>query len=180
MHRWLLFPAGPLLLAAAAFGQTATPEAQVLQALLTEIRQLRQDLQTNALTTQRVQIVLYRLQAQESSVTRATQRLDSARAKVADAQSIRRETAASIQQLEDRLNRAQDPAERKNLENALPRLKAQLEVFGTEEPQWQEKASEADRQLRLEQAKLSGLQDLLDRLDKALEDFSKQAGGGAR
>ena len=42
--------------------QTASPDTQALQALVTEIRQLRLDLQATTIATQRVQIVLYRLQ----------------------------------------------------------------------------------------------------------------------
>ena len=39
---------------AAAFGQTASPDAQIIQMLVTEIRQLRQDLQITAAAIQRV------------------------------------------------------------------------------------------------------------------------------
>ena len=59
--------------------QTASPDTQALQALATEIRHLRQDLQATTIATQRVQIVLYRLQTQTAMVTRAASRLDDLR-----------------------------------------------------------------------------------------------------
>ena len=80
MHRALLLLSTPLLLTAAAFAQTASPDTQLTQALIAEIHQLRQDLQTTAVTIQRVQIVMYRLQTEASLLYRATERLDNARA----------------------------------------------------------------------------------------------------
>ena len=55
-------PLSLLVMATAACAQTASPDTQALQALVTEIRQLRQDMQATTIVTQRVQIVLYRLQ----------------------------------------------------------------------------------------------------------------------
>jgi len=53
-----------------------------------------QDLQTVTVAAQRVQIILYRLQVQESAVLRATQRLEEARFKLADAESARKGASA--------------------------------------------------------------------------------------
>ena len=58
MLRLVLFFAAALTTAA----QTPSSDSPVLQALLTEIRQLRQDLQTTAAAIQRVQIVMFRVQ----------------------------------------------------------------------------------------------------------------------
>ena len=49
------------------------------QAMLAEIRQLRNDLQTAAATIQRVQIAMYRLQSQEAVMERVTRRRDQLR-----------------------------------------------------------------------------------------------------
>jgi len=43
-----------LLIATAAWAQTASPDTQALQALVAEICQLRQDMQATNLATQRV------------------------------------------------------------------------------------------------------------------------------
>jgi hypothetical protein len=66
---------GLLLIAAPVLGQSASTDSQTLQTLLTEVRQLRHDLQTTTLAAQRAQILLYRLQGQEVVVARASQRL---------------------------------------------------------------------------------------------------------
>ena len=66
-----------LLIVTTAAAQTASPDTQALQALVTEIRQLRLDLQATTIATQRVQIVLYRLQTQTALATRASSHMAS-------------------------------------------------------------------------------------------------------
>src|SRR5881396_1039827 len=78
-----------LLISAPVFGQSTATDSQTLQALLAEVRQLHHDLQTTTVAAQRAQILLYRLQGQEVIVARASQRLDDARAKLAEIQSNR-------------------------------------------------------------------------------------------
>jgi len=46
------------------------------------------------------------------------------------------------------------------------------EIQSTLEQEAQAKLTESEEQLRIEQAKLSGLQDQLDRLEKTLENFN--------
>jgi hypothetical protein len=58
----------------------------------------------------------------------------------------------------------------------LPRLKGNLALLENDEQQSQTKEMEAEDQLRVERAKLSGLQDQLDRLEKTLDSSSQQAG----
>lgn len=59
---------GFLSFSTTCFGQTTTGDSQTLQALLSEIRLLRQDLQTTTIAAQRAQILIYRLQGQEAAV----------------------------------------------------------------------------------------------------------------
>lgn len=164
---------GLLLIATAAFGQTASTNSQALEALLQEVRQLRQDLRTTALAVQRAQILIYRAQAQEAVVARASQRLDDARSKLAAAQSGRKRLALDAKHLEDRLGPTGNPNERKQLEETLAQFKARLEQLADEEQQMQARETECEVQLRNEQAKLSDLHDELDRLDKVLETSSR-------
>src|SRR6266850_5103112 len=89
------------LIGSAAFGQALSVDS-VMQSLLAEVRLLRQDLQAVTVTAQRVQIVLYRLQVQESAIARATQRYDQARAKLADAEASRNRVVAEVKKVEDR------------------------------------------------------------------------------
>ena len=72
MNRSSLFVVGLLFFSTACFGQTTPGDSQTLQALLLEVRQLRQDLQTTTIAAQRAQILIYRLQGQEAAVARAS------------------------------------------------------------------------------------------------------------
>ena len=161
-----------LLLGSTAFAQTNPNDPDTLKALLTEVRQLRQDLRTTTVAAQRAQILIYRAQAQESVVRRMQERVDDTRSKLGQIQSEQRNRAASIKRIEEKKSRSDTPAnEQKELEDALPQIKARFDADANKEQETQAKLIEAEEQLRLEQAKLSGLQDQLDRLEKTLENF---------
>src|SRR6266566_2804443 len=155
-----------LVMPGAAFAQSASSDSQALQALVSEVRQLRQLLQTSAVATQRAQILVYRVQAQETAVARAFQRLDDARSKLAETQSSRKREAARS----DAETPGQNPNEHKEFEQVVAQFKAQLEILASEEQERQGVETEVEEQLRTEQAKLSGLQEQLDRLDRELEN----------
>jgi hypothetical protein len=89
-----------LFAAAVAFGQAPSKEPDTLQALLAEVRQLRQDIEAMTVASQRVQIGLYNLQMQDAAVTRSTQRLDEARRRCSDLENRRRGTAGDVQRME--------------------------------------------------------------------------------
>src|SRR5260221_14155368 len=134
MNRSSLFVLSSLVFSTACFGQTTTGDSQTLQALLSEVRQLRQDLQTTTIAGQRVQILIYRLQGQEAAVARASQRLDEAREKVARIQDERKHVATDVKQQEDFISNTENPpTQRKELEGVLPQFKTKLESVETEE-----------------------------------------------
>jgi len=158
-------------LATVAFAQTSD---QPLQALLNEVHQLRVDLQTTAVTMQRVQIVLYRLQSQTSLVTRTSSQLDQARSQLGFTQTQKKTMTAQVQQMEESQRNSQDPAERKRLQDALTQMKNSLDRVTSEEQRFQSMQIDAETQWRAEQAKLADLQDQLDRLDKVLDSFTRK------
>jgi len=181
MNRLSLLVLGPLLFSTACFGQTTPRDSQTLQALLSEVRQLRQDLQTTTIAAQRAQILIYRLQGQEAAVARASQRLDEAREKLARIQDERKHVATDVKQQEDFISNTENPpTQRKEVEGVLPRLKTRLESLENEEQQRQAREIEAEQQLRAEEVRLSDLRDQLDRLDKALENASRRPGGSSQ
>jgi chromosome segregation ATPase len=159
-----------LCLSTAAFAQTDT---QLTQTLINEIRALRQDLQTTAATIQRIQIVMYRLQAQTAIINRATQRLDEARNRCTNAQNQHRMMASEMQRQQDHLRTVQNPVEQKQAEEMLGRLKSQMDMFANEEQQCQVRESDADTQYRAERAKMAELEDQLEKLDKVLAGVGK-------
>jgi len=179
MNRSSLFVQGLLLCSTACLGQTTPGDSQTLQALLSEVRQLRQDLQTTTIAGQRAQILIYRLQGQEAAVARASQRLDEAREKLARIQDERKHAAADVKRNEDFINNTENPAnQRKEVEGMLSQLKTRVELLENQEQQLQTREIDAEQQLRTEEVRLSDLRDQLDRLDKALENASRRSDVG--
>ena len=164
MYRALLL----LVLTIPAFAQNASTDNQLTQALLTEIRQLRQDLAVTALTIQRVQIVMYRLQAQSTTLSRATQRLDDARNRCTSDQNQKKMMQGEIERNEERLRTTQDPNQRRQLEDLSARFKSQIEVLSNNEQQCRVREADADSAYRAEKTKMSELEDQLEKLDKIL------------
>src|SRR6266481_5728065 len=163
-----------LLLGSTAFAQTNPNDPDTLKALLTEVRLLRQDLRTTTVAAQRAQILVYRAQAQESVVRRTQERVDDTRSKLSQIQSEQRNRASSIKQIEEKRSRTETTtAEQKELEGILAQIKARSDADANKEQEVQAKLIESEEQLRLEQAKLGGLQDQLDRLEKQLESSAK-------
>ena len=162
------------LLAPAAFCQGGPPDTQVTQALLNEVRQLRNDLHITAITMQRVQIVMARLQAQAQMVSRATQRLDEVRNRCSTTQQDEKRLTVLIEQNEPRLLSTQDPIEKKRMEDAIAQIKANLAQVSTQEQNCRQQEGEAEIALRAEQVKMDGFQDQLDKLDKTLASLSGQ------
>lgn len=128
MNRSSLFVLGLLLFPTVCLGQATPGDSQTLQALLSEVRQLRKDLQTATIAAQRAQILIYRLLGQEAAVARASQRLDEVREKLAGFQAQRNYLATEAKHDEDFIGDTENPpAQRKVLEDRLAHLKSELE-----------------------------------------------------
>jgi hypothetical protein len=176
MHRLFLLALGFLLASTVSVGQTAPADSQTLQALLVEVRQLRKDLQTTTVASQRVQILLYRMQLQQSAVARAQSRLDDVNAKLVEARAGVRHFTSETERAEAGLKDSQVSANGKENENMLARLKGELESQKAAGQEWETKEVEAVQELRAEEAKLVALQEQFDQLDKILEQSSRQPG----
>jgi chromosome segregation ATPase len=173
MKRLSFLPLTLLLVSTAAFAQTSPTDSDTLKALLTEVRQLRHDLQTTTVAAQRAQILIYRFQAQESIVRRMQERADEAKSKLAQIRSEQKSRAASVKQIEEKRSRTETPAsEQKDLEDTLAQIKARFDADANTEQETQATLIDAEQQLRMEQAKLAGLQEQLDRLEKSLESVA--------
>ncbi len=145
MRRASIFCLTVFLGTTALFGQATAPDSPVTQTLLSEIRQLRQDLQTTAATIQRVQIVMYRLQTEASLLYRATERLDNARVRCNQAQAQRKMVTTQIEEAEGRGRSSQNLSDRKAAEEILHGLKSSVEMLAGEEQQCQVEQVDAER-----------------------------------
>lgn len=171
MHRFCLLILGLLLVSAPAFGQSTSNDSQTLQALLEEVRQLRHDLQTTTIAAQRAQILIHRVEAQESVVRLTQERVATARSGLAQIRFEQETRAATLKQLEEKQSNAETPpAEQKQLRDSVTQIKARLEANTSKEQEAQGTLLDNENQLRIEQANLSGLQDQLDRLERTLEN----------
>jgi len=98
------------------------------------------------------------------------ERVDDTRSRLAQIQTEQRNRASSIKRIEEKRGQSETTtAEQKELEGMLAQVKARFDADANKEQETQAKLIESEEQLRLEQAKLGGLQDQLDRLEKLLE-----------
>ena len=169
MYRSAILVVLLLGLCKASSGQAAQADSQTLRAILTELQQLRLELHASNTAFQKAQILLRHWQVQREAVSLATQRSNEAHAKLAEAQSRQNHFTAEIRRFEATLEQPKTDLAKKQVEDLVIRLKSELESVGNEEQQLQIRASDSEEQLRIEQAKLSGLEDQLDRLEKQQE-----------
>lgn len=160
--------AGLIYLAASAMLAQPT-DSQTLQALLQEMRQLRQELTNITAAAQRVQILLYRVQLQDDVVKKAAARHSQVAAKLKDAERNRVEAVGALKAAEDRLAAAQNPPDRKAGEEVANEMKRRVEMWSNDETGLRAVEVSAGIDLRTEQAKLLELQQRLDRLEQQLE-----------
>src|SRR5215472_13868602 len=129
MPRSLLFALCFLSLPAFGLAQSTATESQGVQALVAEVRQLRKDLQATNGNALRVQLLLYRLQAQQAAVGRASEHLNDTRARLAGTQEHRRILAASLKRNEEFVNNDEasgvSSADRKQVQQEISRLKSE-------------------------------------------------------
>jgi hypothetical protein len=153
----------------------ACPAAEAMQALLVEVRQLRQDLLTVSATARRAQILIYRLQLQQAVARHAADNAATAEAALAQQQAQKDVNAGQLAALEQARDASSDSTERKQLEDAIAVWKAREESRINLEQQAQVKINEREQDLRIERSKLEQLQAQLDRIDSELESAEVQA-----
>jgi DNA repair exonuclease SbcCD ATPase subunit len=176
MRRCVFFVVGFLLATSVALGQSSQTDSQTLRDLLTEIRGLRQDLRASTVATERLQILVYRLQVQEQVVARVSRQVDDAKARLSDLESRRSSDAAALQRVQDMHDNAA-PGDAKSIEETIAQLKARLDRWQNQEAQAQTAESQAEDQLRIEQSRVSALEERLNQQDRELESFSRSLAG---
>jgi len=134
------------------------------------VRQLRQDFEATTLAATKMQVLIYRLQKQNTIVARVSRTVDDAYAEVYQLGEERGKLSADIKQHEDFVSsNTNTSGDRKVVEDALPGLKEKLASLDDQLQQAQEKQSTAQEQLQSEKAKLETLEAELERLEKTFE-----------
>ena len=161
----------------ATFAQVLPSDSQTLQALLIEVRELRQGLLSSLARVQSAQILLSRLQTQQAAVLRASDRLNEARLRLADVQTHQKDVRNNLKRLEDALSAEENPVRQKELREMINHSKSELED-STDLEQRQATEIEAEQQLRAEQDKLTVLEGRLDELVRKLDNPVEQSSRG--
>lgn len=153
---------------------SAANDSQTLQALLREVRELRQDLRTTTVASERAQILLTRLQAQQQAVTAAQKEVDGVRNQQNQAENRHTNIERQIQYYSDQdtEDATPDPARRQSLEQEIKRMKEALQEAETQRDSLQANEMRAKDELQVEQSKLAVLQSELDEIDRALANLA--------
>ena len=167
-------------LSATVFGQAAPNDPQTLQALLTEVHELRQELRSSLARIQTAQIMLSRMQTQQSVVTHASDRLDEARAKLDAAQDRRQHEAIEFKRLDDSLSNEENPTQQKMIQDEIVHFKSELDASTAAEQQAQAIENECELQLRNERDKLDVINAQLDEILKSIGSSNEQGIGAPR
>ncbi len=150
-----------------------SPEAQLLRALLDEVRQLRQSLQRATLNQYRAQLLTGQLARQQARVESLTEEVEQLRAAQQQSYDARRDQE-ELQELEAAFQREPNPAAREQLRQSylgLQRaLTRQQEDARQEAERQRQRQQQLEINLRAEQARLAELQ---EQLDAVAREFDK-------
>ena len=158
-----------------AFSQFSFAQSQdsaSLQALVTEIHQLRLAVERTGAATPKIQITMQRLQLQEQKVMRISDQLAELRKQIT-AVSGRNNLVIAVQNLNAQIDQEQDAAHKKALQEQLHGITAMVEEQGRMLQQLRTQEAELAGSLRLEQAKAEELSDHLTALERSLDAPAK-------
>ena len=163
-----------LCLTQIAAGQTnQQPEdKETLKALLTEVRMLRQALQTlqrMSIDTYRSQLLVDRVRVNREDVRRLTASLNETRDLIGKTQSTIPQFIDRQKLLESRVQLEVDQGKRAELEFEVKRTKDSVEMYKSQLEPLKEREQQLSAQLNSEKSKLDELENRLDLLDRGIE-----------
>jgi chromosome segregation ATPase len=160
-----------VLLAALAAGsapaQTANADNATLQALLSEVRQLRLTMEKSVTLGPRMQLIMQRAQLQDARVARISQQLDEVRKQIAAEAAQQADANERLAKIEQDTVAETDAGRRAQLED----VHAHFKMVAGRGPDQQLRARESElaNALQGEQATLNDLNGKLDALERQLE-----------
>jgi chromosome segregation ATPase len=152
-----------------------TDETRALEAVLSEIRQLRQDLQIAANAARKAQIIIYRLHYQQNALDRASERLENTQNNLFQVEQQRKYWENQLKSLREALEKADGEEQRKQLESGVAATDERLQECAVEEQELRIKASELEVAFHAEQAKWEQLTAELEQIENSIENVTLQA-----
>ena len=153
----------------AARAQTPPPsDSSLIQALISEVHQLRLAIERSNTLSPRIQLVVERVKMQQSVVTRVSDQLESAHRELDKLQSDQTRTAERIKTFETELSQATDPLKRQQMDLELKAFKPEFDRALQLIDAVRAREAELNSRLRSEQATLDGLNDRLNQIERAL------------
>jgi Tfp pilus assembly protein PilO len=149
------------------YAQVNRSDSQTLQAILSELREIRSELHNQQAQNQTMQVLLFQMQTYQTTINRATQRTDDARSNLAEVREGERHFSDDIGRDEDSLQEAQDEAERKRLASDIDGSKASLASFKTMEQDRITVLQQAEAQLQKAEESFDAVQNQVGQLLKA-------------
>ncbi len=164
-----------LCLTQLAMGQSPqqSDEKATTQALLNEVRSLRQALQTlqrMSFDTYRGQLMVERVRVNREDVRRLAATLYDTRMMIAGTQRAIPNSIEEQKLLESQIQLEADPTKHAQLEFELKRVKNGIEQFKAQVDSLKEREQELATELRTQQTKLDELESRLDLIEKAIEN----------
>jgi hypothetical protein len=149
--------------------QSTQSDSQTLQAILTELRAIREEVKL----TESTQILLTELQLQQNVVNRATQRVDDEQAHLQLIQVNEKNIAAELASAQDDLDQTTDPEKKTVLPQKIADLKHDAGDLKTAELSRTDALQKAQENLRNAQDQLDTIQDELNSIVKRLTPAPK-------
>lgn len=147
-------------------------QEQILQALLTEVRQLHLSLKRTNFSLFRAQIIVERMRLQQDRVDRLMQQLEELRTEAADNKSNQSRLQDRIKELDSRISQEQNQTLRSQFESEQKEMKSLLEQMGESEERNRGRENQLNIQIQAEQDKLRRLNDRLDAIERDMESQS--------
>jgi len=145
-------------------------DAQTLQALLTEVRQLRLALQKSNLIAYRSQITVERMRSARGRIDLLTGKLEQIRNEISEMDLQFPQAAGRIKQMEALAGEEALAADRrKQVEWEITDLKSQLDNSKQRQSQLRDRETQLTQQLNSEKAQLDELDGRMEMLDRELE-----------
>lgn len=153
----------------ASAASSGRSEAQILEDLVAEVRQVRLALERTTSINSRLQITLQRVQLQQNQVSRISSQLESLHDGIGRLESEQSDLSNHMADIESRIEQEQNADRQKELQSEQKQIKFSIDQKGQAIQEQRTREGELTSQLQVEQSRLNQLQADLDLLEKQIE-----------